>query len=409
MFNHKYQVRPAFYLDPGSLRRRFVLCGIAHAVFMPFLLLFLTLHFSLQNAYDFQSKKYLGPREWSLGAKWTFREFNELPHHFERRMGPSYEAAEGYLSLFSQSEIVTAVGRILVFIGGSLGAVLFVFAAMNDAILLHVKIADWNLLWYVGVVGAIYSAGKAMVPTRKSEPRTTRNMFAETESALRNVAAYTHYHPDMWKGRAWDKSTHSAFSSMFKFKAQLFVMEVVSVIVAPYVLCVSLVKCAEPICEFVLATRTEVPGAGDVCGFATFDFDKYGDELWEGRSIGIAGSDAFAVSLSESILQTGNVDEAVRRFPTPKALEGKMEKSFFSFKVRLSLCVPSSVDERDPYSIPSLIAFCRLHIPSGREPQLDSILLIDWSSMSATRQRLWAGSSNCTLRPQLGSSTHWLG
>jgi autophagy-related protein 9 len=345
MFNHKYQVRPAFYLDPSALRRRFMLCGIAHAVFMPFLLLFLMLHFSLQNVYDWNTtKKYLGPREWSLEARWTFREFNELQHHFERRMGPSYEAAEGYLSLFGQNEIVTAAGRILVFIGGSLGAVLLVFAMINDSILLHVKIADWNLLWYVGVVGAIYSAGKAMIPSGKSQPRVTRNMFAEIEAALVNVSKYTHYHPDMWKSRGWDQATHKALSSMFKYKAQLFAMEVVSVIVAPYVLCVSLAKCAEPICEFVLAVRTEVPGAGDVCGFATFDFEKYGDELWEGRTIGTAGADPFAESLSESIMRIGNVEAATRRFPKPKAREGKMEKSFFSFKVRKCIVVSSEFE-----------------------------------------------------------------
>jgi autophagy-related protein 9 len=149
-----------------------------------------------------------------------------------------------------------------------------------------------------------------------------------------NVSKYTHYHPDIWRRRGWNKETHSAFSSMFQYKAQLFAMEVTSVIVAPYVLCVSLAKCAEPICEFVLATRAEVPGAGDVCGFSTFDFENYGDELWEGGTIGTEGTDPFAESLSESIMRLGSVEEATRRFPKPKAREGKMEKSFFSFKVR---------------------------------------------------------------------------
>lgn len=87
MFNHSRKVRPAFYSDPSSLRRRFVLCGVAHFVFMPFLLFFVTLHFFMSNIYDWQStKEYLGPREWSDIAQWTFREFNELPHSFERRM-----------------------------------------------------------------------------------------------------------------------------------------------------------------------------------------------------------------------------------------------------------------------------------------------------------------------------------
>lgn len=87
MFNHSRKIRPAFYGDPSSLRRRFILCGVAHAVFMPFLLFFVTLHFFMLNVYDWQStKEYLGPREWSAVARWTFREFNELPHSFERRM-----------------------------------------------------------------------------------------------------------------------------------------------------------------------------------------------------------------------------------------------------------------------------------------------------------------------------------
>ena len=262
MFNHKYKVRPAFYLDPAALRRRFMLCGIAHVVFMPFLLFFLTLHFGLQHAYDWKStKQYLGPRDWSMASKLRFREFNELPHVFERRLAPSHEAAEGYLKLFGQKEIVTAVGRIMVFIGGSLGAVLIGFAAINDAILLHVKIADWNLLWYAGIVGVIYSTGKSMIPSGEARPRYIKNMHETMDNALANVATYTHYYPDLWLKRGWDKSTYSAFSSMYQFKAQLFMQEILAAIVAPYVLCVSLARCAEPICEFILATKTEISGA----------------------------------------------------------------------------------------------------------------------------------------------------
>ena len=70
MFNHKYQIRPAFCMDAISLQRRFMFCGVAHVVFMPFLLFFMTLHFFMQNLYDFRSsKQYLGPKEWSDMAK----------------------------------------------------------------------------------------------------------------------------------------------------------------------------------------------------------------------------------------------------------------------------------------------------------------------------------------------------
>ncbi|KAL7559300.1 hypothetical protein ACA910_001383 [Epithemia clementina (nom. ined.)] len=335
MFNHKYNIRPAFYLDPSALKHRFVVCGIAHAIFMPFLLFFSTMHFGLRNAYDWKSMgQYLGPREWSLTAKWTFREFNELPHIFERRLAPSYEASEDYLKLFGQNELMTAAGHILVFLGGSIGAVLVVFYSINDAILLHVKIADWNLLWYAGVAGAIFSAGKSLLPKgNDARTRYIRNVYAARDAALANVANHTHHYPDIWRGRGWDPKTHKAFSSMFKFKAQLFLQEVLSLILSPYILCVSLPRCAEAICEFVLSIKSEVPGVGEVCGYATFNFDVYGDESWEGKTLGkqANASEVHAANYSNSVLSIG-FEEASKRFPKPKAKLGKMEKSFFNFK-----------------------------------------------------------------------------
>jgi autophagy-related protein 9 len=330
MFNHKYQVRPAFFLDPSSLKRRFMLCGIAHVIFMPFLLFFMTLHFGMQNLYDWKStKQYMGPKEWSLNAKWSLREFNELPHFLERRLEPSYEATENYLKLFTQSEIVTTIGRILALVGGSLGAILLVFAAINDAILLHVKIGDWNLLWYVGMLGLMYSTGKAMLPDPKIHPRYTRNLFAEIDNCLAQVAVHTHYYPDIWRGRGWEMSVYKQVSAMFMYKAKMFFLEVVSVVLAPILLCVSLPRCAENICEFVMTAKAEVSGAGEVCGYATFDFDKFGDETWEGRTMGKVD---LAGSVSASVHEMHDVEAAIRLHPTPKAFMGKMEKSFFSFK-----------------------------------------------------------------------------
>ena len=46
------------------------------------------------------------------------------------------------------------------------------FAAMNDAILLHVKIGNWNLLWYAGIAGITYSIGKSLEPTKEATRRS---------------------------------------------------------------------------------------------------------------------------------------------------------------------------------------------------------------------------------------------
>ncbi|KAL7551529.1 hypothetical protein ACHAWF_014715 [Thalassiosira exigua] len=318
MFNHSRKVRPAFYGDPTSLRRRFFLCGAAHAAFMPFLLFFVTLHFFMSNLYDWQStKEYLGPREWSAVARWTFREFNELPHSFERRMEPSYKSAAAYLDMFGRpSPAKVALGRILVFVSGSLGTLLLAFAAMNDAILLHVKIGQWNLLWYAGVLGACFSVGKGLQPKADSPHfgHARRDLTSDMNLELEKLAAHTHYLPDAWRGKGWDDRTKKAFSPMFQFKANLFVMEVLSLMAAPLILCVSLPRCADKICKFVRDSKVEVPGVGDVVGYSTFDFDSFEDENWRGK---------------------GSSDHSSKwsiRDDRPKSRHGKMEKSFFNFK-----------------------------------------------------------------------------
>jgi hypothetical protein len=87
-------------------------------------------------------------------------------------------------------------------------------------------------------------------------------------------------------------------------------------------------------CEFVLATRAEVPGAGDVCGFSTFDFEIMAmisgrDEQLEPK-VQILLPKVFP----ESIMRLGSVEEATRRFPKPRRGKARWRKSFFSFKVR---------------------------------------------------------------------------
>jgi len=235
-------------MNPPSLKRRFIVCGIIHAVFMPFILFFMVIYFYFQYSYDLRStRQYFGRREWSRLALWEFREFNELQHIFERRLGPSYDAAEDYLQLFTQSSIMHAFGRALMFLSGSLAAVLLSFAAINDAILLHVKLGQWNLLWYVGIMGAAYSFGKGLLPDSSIHPKYQHNLFADMNTALAKVTKHTHFLPNHWKDRGWDESVKASFSRLFEYKTKLFLFEIVSVLLAPIILCYSLPKRADDI------------------------------------------------------------------------------------------------------------------------------------------------------------------
>jgi hypothetical protein len=203
-------------------------------------------------------------------------------------------------------------------------------------------------------------------PTKDAEPSVTRNLFDDMDTALKNVSTYTHYYPEMWKGRGWDSNVYKAFGKFIDSKVKLFVWELVALIAAPYILIFKLSKCAPAICEFCLAVKARVPGAGDVCGYSTFDFDTFKDEAWDGRTLGksVMPKSHTGESLAESIMRTGNVDDATRQHPKPKAREGKMEKSFFSFQAAHPgwKCSPSGqslVDRVEEYRLAELAAITR--------------------------------------------------
>ena len=221
------------------------------------------------------------------------------------------------------SALSIATGRLLVFISGSLGTLLLAFAAINDAILLHVKIYNWNLLWYAGVLGASFSIGKGMLPKATSpySGHFRRNLVDDMNSELEKIATHTHYFPDEWRGKACEDSTKNSFSAMFRYKAAHFASEVLSIIVAPLILCISLPRCADRLCSFVRDSKLEVPGVGDVVGYSTFDFDAFEDENWIGKG---ETADGAWDQLQQNIAGNGR----------PKSKHGKMEKSFFNFKVK---------------------------------------------------------------------------
>ena len=89
--------------------------GILNAMFAPFIVIYLLSYsffryfeVSLSHRYgasaDVQeyhkNPSSIGSRQYTPYAQWKFREFNELPHLFERRLDRSYPTAKEYIDQF---------------------------------------------------------------------------------------------------------------------------------------------------------------------------------------------------------------------------------------------------------------------------------------------------------------------
>jgi autophagy-related protein 9 len=69
-------------------------------------------------------------------------------------------------------------------------------------------------------------------------------------------------------------------------KIALFVQEIASVLVTPFVLWYSLPECASAVVDFFREFTVHVDGLGYVCSFGVFDFARHGDTRvcsWAGK------------------------------------------------------------------------------------------------------------------------------
>lgn len=239
------EISQDFLSDVNGLKWRFQVVGLIHFMLLPFMLAFMAVHFFLQNAQQFHTNKaYLGPRQWSPLALWQFREFNELPHIFEERMNKSYAPANEYISSF-HNPYLSIVARFVGYVSGAFIATLLLISFISEGVLLYVQYGEHNLLWYLGIFSAVFAAARAFIPDDTTKPVLT------PQELLHKVSAHTHYCPDHWIDRELTIEVKEEVSDLFQYKAKIFLMELLSVVLTPAVLCFSLPTSAPQIVEFV--------------------------------------------------------------------------------------------------------------------------------------------------------------
>ncbi|KAA8904513.1 hypothetical protein TRICI_005458 [Trichomonascus ciferrii] len=272
-FNDQGQLRPVFLKEThrrilsDGLRRRFLFAGVMNIVFSPFIILYLTLlyFFRYFNEYH-KDPSSLGTRQYTPLAEWKMREFNELYHLFKRRLNLSYDYASKYVNQFPK-EKTTTLARFVTFIAGSFAAVLGIVSLIDPDIFLGFEITkDRTVLFYIGLFGSIAAVGRSLIPSE--------SLVFDPETTLKAVAEYTHYLPKEWEGHLHTDWVKSEFSSLYDLKLMIILKEVLSVVLAPFILWFSLPKSCDRIVDFFRDFSVYVDGMGYVCSFAVFDFNQ---------------------------------------------------------------------------------------------------------------------------------------
>ncbi|KAJ3008606.1 UNVERIFIED_CONTAM: autophagy protein atg9 [Siphonaria sp. JEL0065] len=157
-----------------------------------------------------------------------------------------------------------------------------------------------SALFYITLFGGLLAGLRGMIPeeTRLFEP----------ESLLKQVIEETHHLPDSWRTRLHTIHVKNEFSTLFDLKIKEFVLEIVSILIAPFILYYSLPSCAEGIIDIFRDYTVDMEGVGFVCSFSAFDLARHGNPRYGVPALNNQGDGDFV------------------------SKEGKMEQSFLYFK-----------------------------------------------------------------------------
>ncbi|CAF9927448.1 MAG: hypothetical protein GOMPHAMPRED_004396 [Gomphillus americanus] len=263
-----------------TLRRRFYAFGFLSVIIAPFTAMYLVVFYFFQNFSEYQKNpSSISSRQYTPHAEWKFREFNELQHLFERRAMMSYPFAARYIDQFPKHKTELFL-RFVNFVSGALAAVLASISVIDSESFLGFEITPGrSVLFYLTILGTVFAA------TRNSRAVGNEDSLVfDPEYALNAVIRYTHYMPNHWKGKLHSDEVRREFAQLYQMKVVLFVQEVLSLLVTPFVLWFSLPKRSERIVDFFREFTVHVDGLGCVCSFAVFDFEKGGDNARRGKA-----------------------------------------------------------------------------------------------------------------------------
>ncbi|KAK5705871.1 autophagy protein atg9 [Elasticomyces elasticus] len=150
-------------------------------------------------------------RSFTPFAEWKMRELNELDHVCERRLRQAKQPANQYLRQFPKDK-VDQVCRFIGFISGAIAAVVTIATLFDPELFL----------------------GFEVTPGRTAVFWLT--LMGDPVLHLKVVLCFTHYIPNQWKERLHTTEVRSEFSAMYQMKVWIFVEEILSLIVAPWIL-----------------------------------------------------------------------------------------------------------------------------------------------------------------------------
>lgn len=152
-------------------------------------------------------------------------------------------------------------------VSGTLAGLLTIATLWDSELFLGFEITPGRTaFFYVSILLAIATGARSAIP---DESKVHEPIFH-----LMNVIDATHYCPVRWKKQLHSDEVRVEFSALYQMKVMIFLEEILSLLIAPFILWRNSGKRSEMIIDFFRNSTVQVDGLGHLCTFAVFEFRK---------------------------------------------------------------------------------------------------------------------------------------
>ena len=212
------------------------------------------------------SPSAIGARTFTPLAEWKFREFNELDHDFRHRVKQAHPMAAAYLDQFPRDKTHQFL-HFVSLVSGTLAGLLTLATLWDSELFLGFEITPGRTaFFYVSIFLAVATGARSAIP---DESKVHEPIFH-----LMNVIDAIHYCPARWKKQLHSDEVRIEFSALYQMKVMIFLEEILSLLIAPFILWRNSGKRSEMIIDFFRNSTVQVDGLGHLCTFAVFEFRK---------------------------------------------------------------------------------------------------------------------------------------
>lgn len=211
-----------------QLSKRILIIGCINILLIPFLVVFVALYAIFRYGEEFyKDPGNVKARQWSLAARWHFRDINEMPHVLEERLRLSTRFAVKYTEQFATGPI-EGIARAVAFVAGSFVMWMLIMSMINEQVLLLLNVLPGKgFLWWITVFSALWVLCRGVLKEQ---------YIFYPNDVMEVIQVIVRRLPEDFLHNAGSRKVLGEFCQLFPLRISLLLIEFAGVFVTPYIL-----------------------------------------------------------------------------------------------------------------------------------------------------------------------------